>query len=206
MNMNCINVSQKNNLVIIKINSEANFSDIITQIRKKVIQLKKIYKDEKTPILVTGKVLKNKEIDQIEEIIKTQLEVDVDFDMPKELGLSNIKKTFIQEVSNSETKFHRGSIRSGQRMEEEGSIVILGDVNSGAEIIAADNIVILGTLRGLAHAGAKGNRKAIIAAGKLDTVQLRIANVVKEINRDEEPMHREAYVFIDEEKKEIIIE
>lgn len=206
MNMNCINVSQKNNLVIIKINSEANFSDIITQIRKKVIQLKKIYKDEKTPILVTGKVLKNKEIDQIEEIIKTQLEVDVDFDMPKELGLSNIKKTFIQEVSNSETKFHRGSIRSGQRMEEEGSIVILGDVNSGAEIIAADNIVILGTLRGLAHAGAKGNRKAIIAAGKLDTVQLRIANVVKEINRDEEPMHREAYVFIDEEKKEIVIE
>jgi len=206
MNMNCINVSQKNNLVIIKINSEANFSDIITQIRKKVIQLKKIYKEEKTPILVTGKVLKNKEIDQIEEIIKTQLEVDVDFDMPKELGLSNIKKTFIQEVSNSETKFHRGSIRSGQRMEDEGSIVILGDVNSGAEIIAADNIVILGTLRGLAHAGAKGNRKAIIAAGKLDTVQLRIANVVKEINRDEEPMHREAYVFIDEEKKEIVIE
>ena len=206
MNMNCINVSQKNNLVIIKINSEANFSDIITQIRKKVIQLKKIYKEEKTPILVTGKVLKNKEIDQIEEIIKTQLEVDVDFDMHKELGLSNIKKTFIQEVSNSETKFHRGSIRSGQRMEEEGSIVILGDVNSGAEIIAADNIVILGTLRGLAHAGAKGNRKAIIAAGKLDTVQLRIANVVKEINRDEEPMHREAYVFIDEEKKEIVIE
>lgn len=204
--MNCINVSQKNNLVIIKINSEANFSDIITQIRKKVIQLKKIYKEEKTPILVTGKVLKNKEIDQIEEIIKTQLEVDVDFDMPKELGLSNIKKTFIQEVSDSETKFHRGSIRSGQRMEEEGSIVILGDVNSGAEIIAADNIVILGTLRGLAHAGAKGNRKAIIAAGKLDTVQLRIANVVKEINRDEEPMHREAYVFIDEEKKEIVIE
>ena len=206
MNMNCINVSQKNNLVIIKINSEANFSDIITQIRKKVIQLKRIYKEEKTPILVTGKVLKNKEIDQIEEIIKTQLEVDVDFDMPKELGLSNIKKTFIQEVSNSETKFHRGSIRSGQRMEDEGSIVILGDVNSGAEIIAADNIVILGTLRGLAHAGAKGNRKAIIAAGKLDTVQLRIANVVKEINRDEEPMHREAYVFIDEEKKEIVIE
>ena len=204
--MNCINVSQKNNLVIIKINSEAGFSDIITQIRKKVLQLKKIYKDEKTPILITGKVLKNKEIDQIEELIKEHLDVDVDFDMPKELGLSNIRKTFVQEVSNSETKFHRGSIRSGQRIEEEGSVVILGDVNSGAEIIAADNIVVLGALRGLAHAGAKGNRKAIIAAGKLDTVQLRIANVVLEINRDEEPLHREAYVYIDEDKKQIVIE
>ena len=204
--MNCINVSQKNNLVIIKINKDADFEDIVSQIRKKVVQLKKIYKDEKTPILVTGKVLKNKEIDRIEKLIRENLDVDVDFDMPKELGLSNIKKTFTQEVSNSETKYHRGSIRSGQRIEEEGSIVILGDVNSGAEIIAADNIVVLGTLRGLAHAGAKGNRKAIIAAGKLDTVQIRIANVVKEINRDEEPLHREAYIYIDEDEKQIIIE
>lgn len=204
--MNCINVSQKNNLVIIKIHSEASFTDIVSQIKKKVLQLAKIYKDEKTPILITGKVLKNKEMDKIEEIIKAKLDVDVDFDMPKELGLSNIKKTFVQEVSNSETKFHRGSIRSGQRIEEEGSIVILGDVNSGAEIIAADNIVVLGTLRGLAHAGAKGNRKAIIAAGKLDTVQIRIANVVKEIDRDEEPVHREAYIYIDEDEKQIIIE
>lgn len=198
---NCINVSQKNNLVVIKINPDAKIEEIIPQIRKKVIQLQKIYKDEKTtPIMVTGKVLKNKEIDEVEEIIKAKLDVDVDFDMPKELGLHNIKRTFIQEVSVSETKFHRGSLRSGQKIEEDGSIVIIGDVNSGAEVVAADNIVILGTLRGLAHAGAKGNTKAIIAAGKLDTVQLRIANIVKEIDRDEEPMHRQAYVYIEDDK------
>ena len=198
---NCINVSQKNNLVVIKINPDAKIEEIIPQIRKKVIQLQKIYKDEKTiPIMVTGKVLKNKEIDEVEEIIKAKLDVDVDFDMPKELGLHNIKRTFIQEVSVSETKFHRGSLRSGQKIEEDGSIVIIGDVNSGAEVVAADNIVVLGTLRGLAHAGAKGNTKAIIAAGKLDTVQLRIANIVKEIDRDEEPMHRQAYVYIEDDK------
>ena len=197
----CINVSQKNNLVVIKINPEAKIEDIIPQMRKKVVQLQKIYKDEKTtPIMVTGKVLKNKEIDEVEEIIKAKLNVDVDFDMPKELGLHNIKRTFIQEVSVSETKFHRGSLRSGQKIEEDGSIVIMGDVNSGAEVVAADNIVVLGTLRGLAHAGAKGNTKAVIATGKLDTVQLRIANIVKEIDRDEEPMHRQAYVYIENDK------
>ena len=196
---NCINVSQ-NNLVIIKIHPEAKIEDIIPQIRKKASQLQKIYKEEKTPIMITGKVLKNKEMDEIEEIIKEKLEVDVDFDMPKELGLHNIKKTFIQEVSISETKFHRGSLRSGQKIEEDGSIVIIGDVNSGAEVVAADNIVVLGTLRGLAHAGAKGNTKAIIAAGKLDTVQLRIANIVREIDRDEEPLHRQAYVYIEDDK------
>ena len=197
---NCINVSQKNNLVIIKIHPDEKIEDIIQQIRKKASQLQKIYKEEKTPIMITGKVLKNKEMDEIEEIIKEKLEVDVDFDMPKELGLHNIKKTFIQEVSISETKFHRGSLRSGQKIEEDGSIVIIGDVNSGAEVVAADNIVVLGTLRGLAHAGAKGNTKAIIAAGKLDTVQLRIANIVREIDRDEEPLHRQAYVYIEDDK------
>ena len=187
-------------MVIIKIHPEAIIEDIIPQIRKKASQLQKIYKEEKTPIMITGKVLKNKEMDEIEEIIKEKLDVDVDFDMPKELGLHNIKKTFIQEVSISETKFHRGSLRSGQKIEEDGSIVIIGDVNSGAEVVAADNIVVLGTLRGLAHAGAKGNTKAIIAAGKLDTVQLRIANIVREIDRDEEPLHRQAYVYIEDDK------
>lgn len=199
-----INVSQKNNLVLIKISEEAKFEDIILNIRKKVIQLKKIYKDEKTPIMITGKILKNKEMDLIQEIIQEKLDVDVDFDMPKELGLHNIKKTFVQEVSTSETRFHKGSLRSGQKIEEEGSIVILGDVNSGAEVVAADNIVVLGALRGLAHAGAKGNKKAIIAAGRLDTVQIRISNIVKEIDRDEEPLHRETIVYVNED--EIIIE
>lgn len=124
--------------------------------------------------------------------------------MPKEMGLHNIKKTFSQEVSTSETKFHRGSLRSGQKLEDEGSLVIIGDVNSGAEVIAADNIVVTGALRGLAHAGAKGNKDAIIVAGKLDSVQIRIANIVKEIDRDEEPLHKEAYVCIN--NNQIVIE
>ena len=125
--------------------------------------------------------------------------------MPKELGLSNIKKTFSQEVSSSETTFHRGSVRSGQKIEDEWSIVILGDVNSGAEIIAADNIVVLGALRGLAHAGAKGNEKAIIACGRLDAVQVRIANVVKEMDKDEEQAYLNTYIYI-EESGNIVIE
>lgn len=202
----CINVSQKSNLILIKLNSEASFEDIVINIKKKLIQLKKIYKGEKTPIMITGKVLKNREMNEIERLVKEALDVEVDFDMPKALGLHNIKRTFNQEVSNSETVFHRGSLRSGQRIEEEGSIVIIGDVNSGAEVIAGDNVVVLGTLRGLAHAGAKGNEKAIISAGRLDTVQLRIANTVRELNKDEEVFHKVCYVYIDAEKGRIVIE
>lgn len=201
---NCVSINLRKNEILIKINDNAEQKEIIDSLKKKLPELKKMYKDEKTPITVTGKILKNKEIDEIQELIKRNIDVEIDFDMPKSLGLSSITRTFNKEIAISETKFHRGSLRSGQKMESEGSLVILGDVNSGAEVMASDNIVVLGALRGLAHAGAKGNKQAIISAGLLDTVQIRIANVIKEIDRDEEPLHKQAYVSIIND--EIVIE
>lgn len=201
---NCVSINLRKNQIIIKIAEDAEQKKIIKALTKKLPELKKLYKDEKTPIKIIGKVLKNKEIDEIQELIKENIDVDIEFDMPKSLGLSSITRTFKQEIAISETKFHKGSLRSGQRIETEGSVIILGDVNSGAEVIASDNIVVLGNLRGLAHAGAKGNEKAIIAAGNLDAVQIRISNVLKEIDRDEEPIHKQSYIYIDNNK--IIIE
>jgi len=201
---NCGSINLRKNEILIKISDDAEQKEIIDNLRKKLPELKKMYKNEKTPITVTGKILKNKEIDEIQDLIKRNIDVEIDFDMPKSLGLSSITRTFNKEIAISETKFHRGSLRSGQKMESEGSLVILGDVNSGAEVMASDNIVVLGALRGLAHAGAKGNKQAIISAGLLDTVQIRIANVIKEIDRDEEPLHKQAYVRI--MNNEIVIE
>ena len=201
---NCVSINLKTDKIVIKIAENAEQKEIIQVLRKKLPELKKMYQDEKTPINVAGKVLKNKEIDEIQELIQKNIDVTVDFDMPKTLGLSSITRTFKQEVAISETKFHRGSLRSGQRLETEGSIVIIGDVNSGAEVIASDNIVVLGALRGLAHAGAKGNKKAIVAAGNLDTVQIRISNIIKEIGREEVTVHKNAYVYIKDDK--IVIE
>ena len=201
---NCVSINLKKNEIVIKLNDNATQMEIIESLKRKLPELKKLYKDEKTPITVTGKVLKNREIDEIQALIKSKIDVEIDFDMPKSLGLSSIKKTFEKEIAISETKFHRGSLRSGQKLESDGSLVILGDVNSGAEVMASDNIVVLGALRGLAHAGAKGNKQAIIAAGLIDTVQIRIANIVREIDRDEEPLHKQAYVSVIDDK--IVIE
>ena len=200
---NCVSINLKKNEIVIKLGDNATQREIVECLKKKLPELKKLYKDEKTPITVAGKVLKNREIDEIQELIKSKIDVEIEFDMPKTLGLSSIKKAFEKEIAISETKFHRGSLRSGQKLESDGSLVILGDVNSGAEVMASDNIVVLGALRGLAHAGAKGNKQAIIAAGLLDTVQIRIANIVRERDRDEEPMHKQAYVSVIDGKIEI---
>jgi septum site-determining protein MinC len=182
---NPVGISMKKDEIVIRISEKATYEETIECLNKKIPALKKLYKAEKTPICVTGKILKNKEIEEIKEIITKEINVKVNFDSPKELGLHGIKKAFEKEIENSETKYYKGNMRSGQKIEFEGSLVILGDVNGGAEIIAGENIVVLGILRGLAHAGAKGNKKAIIAAHRIECPQLRIANIVKEMEKEE---------------------
>lgn len=172
--------------LIITLNEKCEYKEIQKALKKKIPELKKLYKEDRTPIFVTGKVLKNKEIEEIKNIIKSEINVEIEFDSPKVLGLYGIKKAYNQDIGASTTIYHKGSIRSGQKIENEGSIVIIGDLNSGAEVIAGENIIILGRLMGLAHAGAKGNKKAIIAAEKIETPQLRISNIVKSIRKEDD--------------------
>ena len=194
----CISINLRKDNIVIKVNEEYSQEDIVYTLRKKIPDLKKLYQGEHTPIVITGKVLKNKEIDEIQELIKKYLDVQIKFDSPRTLGLHGIVKTYNKEIAISETKFHRGAVRSGQKLEFEGSIVIMGDVNDGAEVIAGDNIVILGALRGLAHAGAKGNVNAIIAASSIDAPQLRNANIIKEREKEEIQEDKKTYACLDE--------
>lgn len=195
----CISIQTKKDKVILKIEDGVEQKELLQELKKKLTELKNLYKDETTPIFITGKVFKNKEMEQIQEVIQKVLPVEVKFDSPKMLGLHGIKRTFSKEIATSETQFHRGSLRSGQKIEFEGSLVILGDVNAGAEILASENIVVLGILRGMAHAGAKGNKEAIIAAASIESVQIRIANVVKEIEREEVEDEIKTCAYINEE-------
>lgn len=198
---NCVTINLKTDRIIVRIDERAEQKEILEALNRKLKDLKKLYKDETTPIYVAGKVMKNKEMEEIQTIIKEEIDVNVEFESPTVLGLTGIKKVFSKEIISSETKFYKGALRSGQKLEFEGSIVILGDVNSGAEVVASENIAILGDLRGLAHAGAKGNTKAIIAANSIECPQIRISNIIKEIENCHE---LKKYAYVDENNNIIL--
>lgn len=103
-----------------------------------------------------------------------------------ELGLHKIEKTFSKKIEETKAKIFDGSLRSGNKLEYEGTIIIIGDINAGAEVIAGENVIVLGSIRGLAHAGAGGNREAIIICNEIDAPQVRIADIVKEIEKSEQ--------------------
>lgn len=81
-------------------------------------------------------------------------------------------------VVASDLLVHRGTLRSGDHLQAEGSVLLLGDVNPGARISAAGNVLVWGRLRGIAHAGVAGDRNARIVALQLRPLQLRIADMV----------------------------
>jgi septum site-determining protein MinC len=78
------------------------------------------------------------------------------------------------------------NLRSGQTVEYPGNVVIMGDVNPGAEVIAAGNIVVWGSFRGIAHAGATGDEASTITAFRLRPTQLRIAGHITRAPDDDE--------------------
>ena len=180
--LNNIKISQTTEEIVLNVNVVADVDEVYEELEGKIGKLKDFYKSAKIPMRITGKLFTESESEKIRKIVNSEIDTEVNFDSPSDLlGLHAIKKTFENETEVSETKFINYSIRSGQIEEYSGSLVIMGDVNAGGEVIAGGNIAIIGALRGLAHAGANGNTKAIISANNIDITQVRIANQVKEI-------------------------
>jgi septum site-determining protein MinC len=81
----------------------------------------------------------------------------------------------------AEPLFLKTTVRSGVDIRHPGSVILVGDVNPGGEIIADGDILIWGCLRGIAHAGANGDRDACIMALRMEPTQLRIADLVARV-------------------------
>ncbi|MFN4788465.1 MAG: septum site-determining protein MinC [Pseudanabaena sp.] len=75
----------------------------------------------------------------------------------------------------------KATVRSGTEIRHSGSIIIFGDVNAGAEIISEGDIIVWGKLKGMAHAGLKGNAQAVVMALHLEATQIRIANLIARV-------------------------
>lgn len=118
-------------------------------------------------------VLRRLEADDICELEEEQPQAQ-----PPKPQRTTVRQTLHpQEVEDSTLFVHR-TLRSGQRVNYDGSVVIIGDVNPGAEVVASGDILVMGALRGLAHAGARGSALAKVVAFCLAPMQLRIASFI----------------------------
>lgn len=151
-----------------------NYEDIKEELLKKIEHSKSFFTGSNMLIVDQAK-LSSASCLELEKILNDSFGINISFESKDFTEKSD--KTFTG-IYEGKTKFIKNSIRSGQRVNFNGNVVVIGDVNSGGEIIAAGNIVIMGVLRGIAHAGCTGNTKAFVSAYILQPSILRIATVI----------------------------
>lgn len=121
-----------------------------------------------SPVVFKGKGLNTLSFEDISQLQKLCLEYG--------MILNNIELN-INRTFNKDLFIHR-NVRSGQKIHSEGSVIVWGDVHESSEIIAGGDIIVLGKMEGIAHAGFYGNTRSIVFALNLCPGQIRIANTI----------------------------
>ncbi|KAB3535912.1 septum site-determining protein MinC [Alkaliphilus pronyensis] len=160
--------------IYIQIKPEIDFQTIKKLLVDKLEDSKSFFKGAKI-LDIHCDTLSSDEKVELSEIMSNRYHMCVN--MEEASPILNINQVF-DGIHEGITRFHYGTVRSGQKLHIKGNLVILGDVNPGAEVIALGNIIVMGSLRGIAHAGGDGNKNARVAAIYLDPTQLRIADVI----------------------------
>lgn len=151
-----------------------NYEDIKEELLKKIEHSKSFFTGSNM-LIVDQVKLSSACYSELEKTLKDSYDIVTSF-QSKDFSEKNEK--IFAGIYEGKTKFIKNSIRSGQRINFNGNVVVIGDVNSGGEIIAAGNIIIMGVLRGIAHAGYTGNTRAFVSAYILQPSILRIAEII----------------------------
>lgn len=172
--------------VSIHLDEQADFSDILADLRNKLAPARQFFGGAMVRLHIGHRPLGPQERAVLEQTVQ-EFGLVMNDQVPENdvPSPAPVVRPPVQPVDRREdgdigerTVLVRRTLRSGQKLDYDGNIVILGDVNPGAEVVCKGDIVVLGALRGVAHAGAGGNPEAVVMAFRLEPTQLRIAHYI----------------------------
>lgn len=178
---NLIVIKSFQNGISIFMDANADFSDILAETAEKFQNAKAFFKDVKVALSLEGRSLSSEDEKAMIETITNNSDVQIICLIGKneESGRGIIKalKRVESEKEEYNGRFHKGSLQAGQTLETEGSVVIIGNVEKDATVVASKDIVIIGSLFGEAYAGAAGDNSHFIVALKFEPQRCRIGDV-----------------------------
>ena len=161
--------------------SEVSFDILMKSMEEKFRNSAKFFQGAQMAVRFLGRRLTYLEEQAVLDLISNTTGIDVvciiDGDPANETAYKSVVERTLSNVRKRDGQFYKGTLGKKQVVESDTSIVILGDVESGAKVISKGSVVILGALHGFVHAGAAGDRAAFIAALSMQPKQLRIADV-----------------------------
>ncbi|SER85405.1 septum site-determining protein MinC [Psychrobacillus sp. OK032] len=160
--------------LVLRLDDQCSYTELLEELAKKVSD--EGFEGQAEVLLQLGYRYCNDEqakeiincVQQTEHLRVTKIQSDV-------MTVEECNRRLLENQSET----YVGIVRSGQIITAVGDLVVIGDVNPNGRVIAGGNVFVLGRLKGIAHAGANGNRHAVIAASWLEATHLIIDNVIE---------------------------
>lgn len=170
------------------------FSQLLTDIGNKFSESAKFWGSVQMVLTLEGRKLTPEEECQVVNVITDNSHVEilclVDTDAKRIQECEKTLNEKLMELSSRTGQFYKGTLKRGETIESEASIVVIGDVCHGAKVIAKGNVIVLGELRGTVCAGVAGNRDSVIVALVMAPLQLRIGDYTAGLDGRERKLGR----------------
>lgn len=180
---NSVIIKSFQNGIVLHLDPELPFESILTDIEEKFKESSTFFKDAKMALSIKGRVLSEaEEVMILEAISQNSLlrivclvgeDEETNQHFVKALQQTDSERN---DSSSSDGQFYRGTLKNGEMLETESSIVILGDVYPGSAIISAKDIIVLGGLFGQAYAGGNGSPGHYVVALEMSPEKLKIGD------------------------------
>lgn len=175
----------KKDRLVAQLDNEIDFEKLVESFIVKIKQAESFIGNSKIAIEFVNRELTEEEENRLLTIIKQETEINIAFVYSDDLVFSelpileNMKDDESEDgLEQEKTKFYRGTLRSGQVLEFDGNVVILGDINSGAIVKASGNVLALGYINGTVHSGNDENMDTFIGAFSLNPLQIKIGDII----------------------------
>lgn len=189
---NAVVIKGSKNGITVFLDKDMPFDELLKNVSDKFKNASKFFNNANMAIAFNGRTLLPDEEKKILDIISDVSELNIvcvldeNGDMDRiceeavKKALDSVEKPIEKEEIKSQPQcmFYKGTLRSGQVFEADGSVVILGDVNPGGKVIAKGNVIVLGNLKGNIFAGVDGNENAFVVALEMNPMQIKIGDII----------------------------
>lgn len=171
--------------IVLILDSKLPFEQLKEELIQKFKASANFFGNASMALSIEGRRLSSSEEQELLDIINNNTSLSIICIMDNDKDREENFRRLVEQNSMPSTdfspqsgQFYKGTLRSGQELECPTSIVILGNVNKGAKVVSAGNVIILGALKGTAYAGVTGNPGAFVVALEMDPIQIRINDII----------------------------
>ena len=177
-----VNIKGTKSGIILVLDPDLPWEELMEAVKTKFNKSRKFFGNGSVALAFEGRKMTDEEKFSVANVVSENSDLNVvcitEEDAGKEEFLKKALNDKLAALNSNTGKFYKGTLRNGQVVDFETSIIILGDVNAGAQVVSKGSIIVLGSIYGNAFAGAGGSKNVFVAALNMNPTQIRIGDSI----------------------------